>query len=161
MPYRGGPAPWLVLVGEAPGAEEDRRGLPFVGRGGRLLDQTLATAGVAEAEYGIVNLLKCRPPRNRFDPAAAETCRPYLDRQLDLLHPRAIVTLGARALHALDANAPPMLVASGAPRHLPGRPLFPLVHPAATFRSRRLRARWEVDSGKLTAWVASTRPRRS
>jgi len=152
--YRGGLAPRVVFVGEAPGAEEDRTGVPFVGRSGRELDRAIATLGLRPEEFGVLNVLKCRPPGNRFDPSAARTCRPYLDRQLDLLRPDAIVTLGARALRAIDPAAPPMLSAAGRPRGQGRFPHFPLIHPAAALRSRRLRARWEQDFRTLGRWLA-------
>ena len=142
--YRGAARPTVVLVGEAPGAEEDRLGRPFVGRSGRRLDAALAAAGVAPEEVGLVNLLKCRPPENRFDPRAAATCRTFLDRQLRLLHPRLLVPLGARALRALEADAPPITACAG--RLRPGHPpLFPLLHPAAALHAPGLRERWERD----------------
>jgi len=155
--YRGGIAPRLVFVGEAPGAEEDRQGRPFVGRSGRILDAAIADLGLEEADVGILNVLKCRPPQNRFDPAAARTCRPYLDRQLELLRPRVVIPLGASALKALDPAAPPVLRAAGTFRGGREPPLFPLVHPAASLRSARLRARWQADLAALSAWLR-TRP---
>jgi DNA polymerase len=143
----------LVFVGEAPGAEEDRTGLPFVGRSGRELDRAVATLGLSDEEFGMLNVLKCRPPGNRFDRGAAGTCRPYLDQQLDLLRPEVVVTLGARALAAIDPNALPMLSAAGRPR-THGRTLyFPLIHPAAALRSRRMRERWERDVRALGRWL--------
>jgi DNA polymerase len=151
--YRGSPVPRVVFVGEAPGAEEDRQGVPFVGRSGKLLDRALETIGPALGSYGVLNVLKCRPPGNRFDPRAAESCRPYLDRQLDLLRPRAVAPLGAQALRALDPRSPPILVAAGAARRGPDGWLFPLIHPAAALRSRRLRERWERDVRALGAWL--------
>jgi uracil-DNA glycosylase len=152
--YRGGRSPRVVFVGEAPGAEEDRTGLPFVGRSGRLLDTAIARLGLPAEEFGVLNVLKCRPPGNVFDRAAARTCRPYLDRQLALLRPAVLVSLGATALRSLDPQAPPILRAAGVPRPSDGRPtLFPLVHPAASLRSRRLRERWETDVGALAAWL--------
>lgn len=154
--YRGGLAPRLVFVGEAPGAAEDRDGIPFVGRSGRILDAAIASLGLGPEEYGVLNVLKCRPPRNRFDAAAARTCRPYLDAQLRLLRPRALVTLGAVALRAIDPDAPPVLRAAGAPRDGAAVPLFPLVHPAASLRSGRLRERWLADVRALSTWLAST-----
>ena len=150
--YRGGARPRLVVVGEAPGAEEDRRGLPFVGRAGRRLDTALAALGLSEEEVGILNVLKCRPPGNRFVPAAARSCRPYLDRQLAILDPPRLVSLGARALAALDPGAPPILRCAGQPRRALGRPLFPLVHPAA-IRSRALARRWQDDLAALGSWL--------
>ena len=151
--YRGGRQPTIVFVGEAPGAEEDRVGVPFVGRSGRLLDAAVAELALDPEAFGVLNVLKCRPPANRFDPAAAATCRPFLDRQLALLAPRVIVTLGARALRALDPAAPPILQVAGAPRSGTEPALFPLIHPAASMRSRRLKARWQNDLGALAAWL--------
>jgi uracil-DNA glycosylase len=152
--YRGGLRPQVVFIGEAPGAEEDRTGLPFVGRSGRELDRAVATLGLSPEAYGVLNVLKCRPPANRFDPRAARTCRPYLDRQIDLLRPDAIVTLGARALRAIDPAAPSMLSVAGRPRFGGRIPLFPLIHPAAALRSRRLHERWEHDVRALGRWLA-------
>lgn len=152
--YRGGLKPRVVFIGEAPGAEEDRTGLPFVGRSGRELDRAVAHLGLAAEEYGVLNVLKCRPPGNRFDRSAARTCRPYLDRQLELLHPDVIVTLGAQSLRAIAPTAPPLLTTAGRPRESGAISHFPLIHPAAAFRSRRLRERWEHDLGSLRPWLA-------
>jgi len=156
--YRGGLSPRVVFIGEAPGAEEDRRGVPFVGRSGRELDRAVARLGLPPESFGVLNLLKCRPPANRFDRHAARACRPYLDRQLELLRPQLVVTLGAHALHALDPAAPPMLRAAGRPRTLERWVHFPLVHPAATLRSRALRQRWDEDVGALADWLAGRGP---
>jgi uracil-DNA glycosylase family 4 len=151
--YRGGPTPRVVLVGEAPGAEEDRQGLPFVGRSGRRLDEALQRAGLAPDQVGIINLLKCRPPENRFDPAAAATCRPYLDAQLRLLAPELLITLGARALAALDPQAPPVLQCAGRLRSATSPPIFPLLHPAAALHNPLWRGRWEQDLLALGAEI--------
>jgi uracil-DNA glycosylase len=152
--YRGGPSPRVVFIGEAPGAEEDRTGLPFQGRSGKRLDAAIATFDLGPSEIGILNLIKCRPPENRFDARAASACRPYLDRQLDALHPDRLVTLGANALRALDPSAPPVLAAAGAPRTSSKGPLFPMIHPAAALRSRRLNERWTADVAALGRWLA-------
>jgi uracil-DNA glycosylase len=154
--YRGSLEPRVVFVGEAPGAEEDRQGIPFVGRSGRLLDRAIEELGPPLGEYGILNLIKCRPPANRFDPSAARTCRPYLDRQLGLLRPRALVPLGARAWGALVPHAPPILSVAGAPQLGPGGWMFPLLHPAAALRSRAWRARWDRDVRALGAWLGTS-----
>jgi len=155
--YRGGRAPRVVFVGEAPGIEEDRTGLPFVGRSGRELDQAVATLGLEAGEFGILNVLKCRPPKNRFDRSAARTCRPYLDRQLALLQPEVIVTLGAHALASLDPKAPAVLTAAGRSRPDAAPAVFPLLHPAAALRSRRWRLRWEHDVRALARFLAQRR----
>jgi uracil-DNA glycosylase len=152
--YRGSLAPRVVFVGEAPGADEDREGLPFVGRSGRLLDAAIARIGPTLGSFGVLNVLKCRPPANRFDASAARTCRPYLDRQLALLRPRLLVPLGARALVALDPQAPPILSAAGRARLGRAGRLFPLLHPAAALRSRRWHARWDSDVAALAEWLA-------
>lgn len=149
--YRGGPTPVVVFMGEAPGATEDRIGLPFVGASGRRLDIAIDLLHLGPNDFGVLNLVKCRPPGNRFVEATAQACRPYLERQLALLSPRLIVTLGAHALHALDPSAPAISVAAGQLRSCNGWRLFPLVHPAAGLRSRRMKERWEGDVAKLAA----------
>jgi uracil-DNA glycosylase family 4 len=151
--YRGGDHPRVLFVGEAPGAEEDRLGLPFVGRSGRRLDEAIVQLGLGPSEFGIVNLLKCRPPQNRFDAAAAKVCRPYLDRQLGLLAPERLVTLGAHALRSLDPDAPKVTEAAGTPRVTPRGPVFPLLHPAAALHAPAFRARWYADLTALAVWL--------
>ena len=151
--YRGSRTPRLLLIGEAPGAEEDRTGVPFVGRSGRRLDAALASLGLSTDDYGILNLIKCRPPENRFDRSAARSCRPYLERQLRLLNPSALVTLGAHALASIDPTAPRILECAGRPRRVPGWELFPLIHPAAALRSTRMAQRWTEDIQHLGSWI--------
>jgi uracil-DNA glycosylase family 4 len=151
--YRGGPNPSLVFVGEAPGAEEDRVGRPFVGRSGRLLDESVAGLGVAPDSVGIINLLKCRPPKNVFAERSVAECGPYLGRQLTLLSPNVVVPLGAHALEALDPSAPRITDAAGRARTAGTWQLFPLLHPAAALRSRRNLDRWREDMGRLRAFL--------
>lgn len=100
---RGNPEAALCFVGEAPGAEEDAQGLPFVGRAGQLLDRMIVAMGLApERDVYICNILKCRPPDNRRpEPIETATCIPYLHEQLSLVRPRAIVALGNTAVAAL------------------------------------------------------------
>src|SRR5699024_10514679 len=94
-------ARWM-LVGEGPGAEEDRRGEPFVGRAGQLLDAILETLGVERKDVFITNIVKCRPPHNRDPkPEEAEACRPYLDKQIEWIAPRLILALGRVAARQL------------------------------------------------------------
>ena len=128
-----------------------------MGRSGRILDQAIASLGPVLGDYGVLNVLKCRPPQNRFDATAARTCRPHLDRQLDLLAPEALVSLGAHALRALAPDAPAILKVAGSPLQTPRGPLFPLVHPAATLRARRLAERWSTDVARLGGWLRSSR----
>jgi uracil-DNA glycosylase len=153
--YRGSLTPQVLFVGEAPGATEDHAGLPFVGRSGQRLDAAIDEVGLTDEDFGVLNILKCHPPGNQYDPAAERACRPYLDRQLAFLAPKALVSLGAHAFHALAPNGPAILAAAG--RSYPGSspPLFPLIHPAAAMRSRRLVARWAQDVTALGRWLAA------
>jgi DNA polymerase len=150
--YRGSLRPRIVFVGEAPGAEEDRLGQPFVGRSGARLDAAIRELGLEEDSVGILNVLKCRPPANRFDRSAARTCRPFLDRQLALLAPQVVVTLGAHALEALDPEAPRVMRSAGRAREGKVRPIFPMIHPAAAIRSRRWAERWTHDLVAFRRW---------
>jgi DNA polymerase len=130
-------ADWLV-VGEAPGAEEDRRGEPFVGRAGQLLDSMLHAIGLARGQVYIANVLKCRPPGNR-DPAPAESveCLPYLERQIALLKPRILLAVGRiAAQNLLKTDAP--LSRLRQQEHRFGAARVPLVvtyHPAYLLRT--------------------------
>ena len=95
----------LMFVGEAPGAEEDRQGLPFVGRAGGLLTELLGEIGLARDDVFVANVLKCRPPGNRDpQPTEIESCQPYLQRQVELIEPRVIATLGNFATKLLTGN---------------------------------------------------------
>lgn len=151
--YRGAARPRVVFVGEAPGRQEDAEGVPFVGRAGRRLDEALRTLGLPASAYGILNVVKCHPPGNRLSPEPLRACRPFLDRQLALLRPRLLVPMGARALAALDARAPTVTRASGMLRTVGSLRLFPLLHPAATFRSGRAMRQWNRDLGRLRRWL--------
>lgn len=136
---RGHPQARLLLVGEAPGAEEDVSGRPFVGRSGRLLDRLLAEAGLdRERDLYIANIVKCRPPQNRR-PTAAEmaACRPWLDRQLALLDPPLILLAGATALAGLLGIRSGISRLRGQWQTWQGRQLLPLFHPAYLLRNPR------------------------
>jgi uracil-DNA glycosylase len=130
-------AQWLI-VGEAPGAEEDRQGEPFVGRAGQLLNSMLRAIGLAREQVYIANVLKCRPPGNR-DPAASESaaCSPYLERQIALLNPRIMLAVGRiAAQNLLHTDAP--LARLRQQQHSFGNSRVPLVvtyHPAYLLRS--------------------------
>jgi uracil-DNA glycosylase family 4 len=133
----------LMFVGEAPGAEEDRQGVPFVGRAGKLLDELLSGIGMRREGVFVANVLKCRPPGNRDpQPEEIETCRPYLERQVELIEPRVIATLGNFATKLLSGNPTGITKVRGTPqiRELGGRTVFllPLFHPAAALRTPAL-----------------------
>lgn len=108
VPGEGDPNARIMFVGEAPGADEDAQGRPFVGRAGQLLDKIIAAMGLKRSDVFIANILKCRPPDNR-DPSAEEiiSCLPYLQRQIELINPEIIVALGAHAARTLlNTNKP-------------------------------------------------------
>jgi uracil-DNA glycosylase family 4 len=138
-------AEWL-FVGEAPGADEDARGEPFVGQAGRLLDNMLAALGMARGRnVYIANVLKCRPPNNRTpDPAEAEACRPYLERQVALLHPKLIVALGKSAASLLLGTDATIASLRGRVHRYRGAPLIVTYHPAYLLRNLPDKAKaWE------------------
>lgn len=127
----------LMFVGEAPGAEEDKTGVPFVGRAGQLLTDIVTKGmGLARQDVWIANVLKCRPPENR-DPTPEEkaTCTPWLDRQIQLLSPRILVPLGRHAsMHVLGITAA-MNAMRGRVHTVAGRPVVPTFHPAYLLRN--------------------------
>lgn len=135
-------ADWLV-VGEAPGAEEDRRGEPFVGRAGKLLDAMLAALGYTRDQVYIANVVKCRPPENR-DPRPEESasCAPFLDRQIDLLAPRVILAVGrVAAQRLLQTDTPVGRLRSCVHRYgSTGIPLVVTWHPAYLLRRPEAKA---------------------
>ena len=125
----------LLLVGEAPGAQEDVAGKPFVGRSGELLDGLLGEVGLDRTALAVCNVVKCRPPANR-PPRRAEvaTCRPWLDRQVEVIDPSVIVTLGATALAWALGRTARLADAHGTVVDHHGRALVPTYHPAAAIR---------------------------
>jgi DNA polymerase len=129
-------ANWL-LVGEAPGAEEDARGEPFVGQAGRLLDNMLAALGMARGRnVYIANVLKCRPPNNRTpEPLEVAACRPYLDRQVALIEPRLILALGKSAANTLLGIDATIASLRGRVHRYRGVPLVVTYHPAYLLRN--------------------------
>jgi uracil-DNA glycosylase len=149
VPGEGSATASVVLVGEAPGANEDREGRPFVGRAGRLLDQLLAEAGLKREDVFITNVLKARPPRNR-DPRAAEVAHHlhWLAAQLQVIRPRLLVPLGR---HALARFAPDLKIGDvhGHVLQRDGRTLFPMYHPAAALHNQRLLETLVADARAL------------
>ena len=133
----GDPGARLMFVGEGPGRDEDIAGEPFVGRSGKLLDRLLAEElGMTRSECYIANVVKCRPPQNR-DPRPDEmaACRPYLDRQLELIGPRVVVTLGNVATRALLQSPEGIRKLRGRAYPLGDALVVPTYHPAAALRS--------------------------
>ncbi|MCP3964461.1 MAG: uracil-DNA glycosylase [bacterium] len=141
----GNPDADLMLVGEGPGAEEDRRGLPFVGPAGELLTKILRAIDLERDEVYIANVVKCRPPSNR-DPERDEiaACRGYLERQIELVRPRVIVALGRVAAQALFGTTEALGRLRGRWHTVRGVPARATYHPAALLRySKYKRPTWE------------------
>ena len=151
VPGEGSPTADVVLIGEAPGASEDKSGRPFVGNAGKLLDRLLEEAGLERADVFITNVVKARPPGNR-DPKADEVAHhlPWLEAQLDVIKPKLLVPLGR---HALTRFAPDAKItqAHGKVIERDGRRLFPMFHPAAALRNPQLRATLHEDAKALRA----------
>ncbi len=138
-------ADWL-FVGEGPGAEEDQRGEPFVGQAGKLLDNMLAAIGLKRGEdVYIANAVKCRPPENRTPaPEEAATCRPYLERQIELIQPKLIIALGRPAAQTLLQAETQIAAARGKLHDYRGIPLIVSYHPAYLLRTLLDKAKaWE------------------
>ena len=155
----------LMFVGEAPGFHEDQQGIPFVGRAGKLLDELLQEQGLARDDVFITNVLKSRPPDNRDpQPDEIEACRPYLQRQVELIEPRVICTLGNFATKLLSGSSRGITQVHGQPqlREIGGRTvkLFPIFHPAAALRTPRVKEQLREDFSKLPALLVDEPPQR-
>jgi len=143
----------VMFVGEAPGFHEDRQGRPFVGAAGAFLNELLASIGLKREDVYITNIIKCRPPGNR-DPYMdeIEACSPYLDRQVALIHPKIIVTLGRYSLAHWLPNAKISQV-HGKPMRVGNLVIFPMYHPAAALHQPALKRTVEEDFRKLGAFL--------
>jgi DNA polymerase len=141
-----------MFVGEAPGEQEDIQGRPFVGAAGQLLTELLQSIGLSRDDVYITNIVKCRPPNNR-PPRKDESiaCRPYLDRQISLLHPKVICPMGNSAIHALIDSEQSVATLHGIPFEVEGITYFPMYHPAAALYTFSLRGVMEEDFRKLRA----------
>ncbi len=141
----GNPNADVVVIGEAPGADEDAQGEPFVGRAGQLLNKILEATGFKREEVFILNILKCRPPGNRNPaPDEAELCRPYLDKQLKLINPKLLLLLGKVASETLLKTKEPLNKLRGKVHDYKGWKLMITFHPAALLRNPNWkRPTWE------------------
>jgi DNA polymerase len=148
----GNPRAKLMFIGEAPGADEDAKGEPFVGRAGQLLNKIIAAMGMQREEVYIANILKCRPPQNRDPlPAEVECCEEYLKAQIALIQPRYICALGRIAAHwLLKTDAPLGALRTGNYRY-EGIPVVVTYHPAALLRNPAFKAPCWEDMKKLMA----------
>ena len=146
----GSPEARVMFVGEGPGADEDRLGEPFVGRAGQLLNAMLAAIGLARKSVYIANVVKCRPPGNR-DPEAEEAaeCLPFLRRQVELVNPEVLVTLGRVAALRLLGLTGAIRDYRGRWTRWEGRPVLPIFHPAYLLRNPAAKAQAWVDLKEL------------
>jgi uracil-DNA glycosylase family 4 len=153
----------LMFVGEAPGASEDEQGVPFVGRAGKLLDQLLQEIGLERSEVWISNVLKCRPPGNRDPlPIEIENCQDYLMRQVELIQPTVICTLGNFSTKLLRGDPTGISRVHGRPEVIQlGRRavrLYPIYHPAAALYTPRMLETLREDFGRLPQLLAEGAP---
>ncbi len=153
----------LMFVGEAPGAEEDRQGLPFVGRAGQLLNQLLEEIGLSREDVFIANVLKSRPPGNRDPlPLEIEACKPYLFEQVRLIEPTVLCTLGNFSTKLLTGNPAGITRVRGTPQvhELGGRAVFllPLFHPAAALRTPAVKETLREDFATIPGLLAGPPP---
>jgi uracil-DNA glycosylase len=132
----GNPEADLMFVGEAPGADEDIQGIPFVGRAGQLLTKIIEAIGLKREDVYIANVIKCRPPQNRNpEPDEIETCEPFLFRQVDIIKPKVIVALGKFAAQTLVRTLDPISRLRGRQFTYRGAILIPTFHPAYLLRN--------------------------
>lgn len=155
VPGEGNPASVVMFIGEGPGRDEDLQGRPFIGRSGKFLTEMLAAQGITRNQVYITNVVKCRPPENR-DPAPAElaACSDYLDRQIALINPRIIVTLGRFSMQRWFPGAAITRVHGQIKNIGLGRVALPLFHPAAALRNPQWRAAFQADIAKLPPLIA-------
>ena len=159
----GNPDADLMFVGEAPGFHEDKQGLPFVGQAGKLLDKLLAGIGLTRADVFVCNVLKCRPPGNRDPvPDEKEACEPYLFRQVELIKPKVIATLGNHATKQLSGKETGITRVHGQPQRLNvgalAVVLYPLYHPAAALYTPAMFKVLEEDFARLPELLGAPVP---
>jgi len=136
VPGQGNPAPEIMFVGEGPGADEDRQGLPFVGRAGQLLTRMIEAMGMKREEVFIGNIVKCRPPGNRVPmPEEMDACIPYLEEQVAILKPRVIIALGATAVKGLLKVSTGIVKLRGTWMKYKDVDVMPTFHPAYLLRN--------------------------
>ncbi|MGQ0735291.1 MAG: uracil-DNA glycosylase [Acidobacteriota bacterium] len=150
----GHPTADLMFVGEAPGADEDAQGEPFVGRAGQLLTRIIEAIGLTRGDVYIANVIKCRPPGNRNpEPDEVASCEPFLFRQIDAIRPKVIVALGKFAAQSLIGTADPITRLRGRVYQFRGASLIPTYHPAYLLRNPAAkRDVWE-DMKKVRAML--------
>jgi DNA polymerase len=154
VPGEGNPNADIVCIGEGPGFHEDQQARPFVGAAGKFLDELLGSIGLSRKDVYICNVIKCRPPNNR-DPQPNETaaCKDWLERQLEIINPRVIVTLGRFSMSRYFPGASISRI-HGQPKVIDGKTIMPMYHPAAALHQASLRRTIQEDFKKLPALLA-------
>ena len=154
VPGEGAPDAEVMFIGEGPGVQEDRQGRPFVGPAGQFLEELLASIGLTRRQVYIANMVKCRPPQNR-DPLPAEigACSVYLNRQIELIDPALIVTLGRFSL-ARFFPGESISRARGRVREKDGRRIYPIMHPAAALYRQEMRGSIMEDFRRIPEILA-------
>ena len=154
VPGAGRPDADIMLIGEGPGYHENEQGLPFVGAAGKLLDELLAAIGLNREDVYITNVLKCRPPGNRDpQPEEIDACRAYLDRQIELIDPAVIVTLGRFPMARWFPGARISAI-HGQPMRIGARVVVPMFHPAAALHQPKYRPMLHQDFQQLPGFIA-------
>jgi DNA polymerase len=139
----GNPNADIMFIGEAPGADEDQQGLPFVGRAGKLLTKIIEAIDLTRNDVYIANIIKCRPPNNRRPLAPeVEQCEPYLKKQIELINPKFIMSLGLTSIDTLLKSKHKMKDSRGKVFEYEGKKLFVTYHPAALLRNPN----WKKDT---------------
>jgi len=157
----GSPTARLMFIGEGPGADEDAQGLPFVGKGGQLLNNMIAAMGLARSEVYIANIVKCRPPGNRVpEPIEANTCSPFLLRQIDVVQPEVIVALGSTAATYLLGVKQSISSLRGRWHPCRGAKLAVTYHPAFLLRDPRQKVEAWKDLQMVMGELGLTPPAR-
>ena len=162
VPGAGDPRARVMIVGEAPGKNEDQQGLPFVGAAGQLLNRLLGSIDIPRSEVYITNIIKCRPPGNR-DPLPEEVaaCSPYLDRQVALIHPAVILLLGRHAVQRLLPGSDGISRIHGTLVERGDRAYVPLYHPAAALYNGFLVETLEADFRRVRGYIDQVESRRA
>jgi DNA polymerase len=164
VPGAGSPVAEILFIGEGPGYHEDQQGLPFVGASGKYLESLLKLIGLTRGDVFIGNVVKCRPPENR-DPLPDEigACKDYLDRQIAIIDPLLIVTLGRFSMARYFPGGKITQI-HGKPKFDDGEParaFYPLFHPAAVLRNASLQGEMEADFKRIPEVLAQVRARRA
>ncbi len=156
----GNPHADLMFIGEAPGHDEDVKGEPFVGRAGQLLTDIIKAMQLTRAQVYIANVIKCRPPENRNpEPDELDECRPYIKRQVELIQPKVLVTLGKFALQSLTGKAYGIMAIRGHWLEYEGVKLMPTLHPAFLLRTPAAKKDVWADMKKVMAELGMAPPK--